>query len=148
MDSAHYGKRWADQLGLLESAFPPGAFFAFSPLQTKAKDRRELAADLAHGLSPSNNSAFDQNAAARSMNGPLSQQFYTMNARFSRAGPTTRLYSRSQRLALLPQLPCGGALVVAQFPQEDGSLSPPSVLVLGPLAVPPFGELLSNPDYT
>ena len=146
-DSAHYGKRWADQLGLPVSAFPPGHSFAFSPLQTKAKDRRDLAANLAHGPSPSNNSAFDQDEAARSINGLLSQQFHTINARFSRAGPSTRLYSRSQRLTLLPQLPCGGALVVTQFLQADGSLSPPSILVLGPSAVPPFGELVSSPEY-
>ena len=133
----HWGKGLLQRLQLPADVFPPGSSFADSPLGENEAARQEAAQSLAHGPARhANETVYDSTSRDTAPSGPLGEAFDTINARFTRSRADTRGWSRTQKKQLQGRLPCGGMLLIAETLQEDGTLSPPLLLIAGPFAFP------------
>ena len=146
--SPHHGTGLLAKLKLPEDVFPPGESFADSPVGSTDKERREAAKLLAHGPPKSaNNSVYDIDNREDSDTGALANEFQSINAQFARGHPECKVWPRSLRGQLLSRVPHGGTMCIATIRQTDGTLSPPLILITGPVATAGKTGVFSQPDY-
>ena len=130
-------------IDLPQELFPPSSW-------ARAEPDNEQALRCNTATNPSrlsNGSMFDDATTDDSQHGAKADNLLRLYGHFSRSSEGNRLWSRTERYQLLHRLPTAGLLAVVCFRKDDGTMSPPTLLVGGPLAVAHMGLPLGDPDY-
>ena len=146
--SPAYGAALAATLELREKTFPKKTSWAYAPLKTKPDDCRTLAQLTVDGPSPhANGSSYDSAVRLSTCDGPLAQQFITLNTQLARGRSDARLFTRTEKLKILARQDAAGLILMVKMRKLDGSFTSPVLLHTGPIATFPKGEVYGVDEY-
>jgi len=98
------------------------------------------------GPAPLDNNTILSQPDAQTSASNLKTAFYKINSQATRLLPHHRVWSCSQRLAILSRQSHAGALAIARFHRTNHSWSDPPLVVLGPVTASPQGTSLDLLD--